>query len=671
MRHVGELLTRRSFSGRIGGVLAAGSLASCASSHGSNPIDDAGSWPEWGRDPGGARFSPLDQINRHNVGNLRPAWTHHCGEISDGSSNPTRTAYECTPLMADGTLFVTTPYNRVLALDPETGVERWAFDPGLDLSRRYNLWANRGVGLWRHGSNRRLLHGTLDGRLIALDGASGKPCSDFGDGGTVDVGVRLTSPPTIFEDLAIIGGNAPTLRAFDVRSGQLVWTRHKVPPDDEYARATWNRDSWKRRKGGVAWPPLSVDSERGLLYVPTDSPSYDYYGGDRVGDNLYANCLLALDAATGEHRWHFQATHHDIWDYDLCAQPVLFDLTGRAQSGPARDYQFAGPETPDDGGIVDPATAHRLAKRIPAVAQVSKQGFVYVLNRETGAPLFDIEEQPVPQECAPGEYPALTQPIPSKPAPFVRQSMTPDELATVTPEHNAWAKELASRYRMAPLYHPGTEDGVIIFPSNQGGGEWGGACYDPRGRFFVNGTNLADILVMEARSASNPGQAVGRELISREGLRGDVTYRRKRIDVRQNKFWDPEKLWPCQQPPWGVLSSIDLWTGEYDWQVPLGEIPELTARGVPPTGTINMGGPIATAGDLVFIGASNDRRFRAFDSESGKILWEAELEGSGHANPMTYKGPESGRQFVVIAAGGGNKLSHKFTDALQAFALPR
>ncbi len=627
-------LTRRSFGRGVGLALAVGTVPSCSRQ------GDGGEWVDWGRDPGGTRFSPLDQIHRGNVGDLAPAWTHRCGEISDGTANRTRTAYECTPLMADGTLFVTTPFNRVLALDPESGRERWAFDPGLDLGKRYNLWANRGVSLWRHGSERRLLHGTLDGRLFALDAGSGKPCPDFGDGGMIDVGVRLTSPPAIFGNLAVIGGNSPTLRAFDVRSGKLVWTRHKVPEEDEAAIATWAGDSWKKRRGGVAWPPLSVDRERGLLYVPTDSPTYDYYGGDRAGDNLYSNCVLALDAATGNYRWHFQATHHDIWDYDLCAQPVLCDI---------------GKE----------------GRTVPAVAQVSKQGFLYLLHRETGQPLFDIEERPVPQRCAPGESPAATQPIPSKPAPFVRQSMTPDELSTVTPEHGAWARELASRFQIAPLFHPGTERGVIIFPCNQGGGEWGGGCFDPTtGRFFVNGTNLADIVVMEARRASRPAQPVGREVITREGLHEDVTYRRKAIDVRQNKFWHPETLWPCQEPPWGVLSSIDLATGDYDWQVPLGEVPELTAVGVPPTGTINMGGPIVTAGGLLFVAGSNDRRFRAFDSSSGRILGEGELDGSGHANPMTYTGPQSGRQFVVIAAGGGNKLSHKFTDALQAFALP-
>ncbi len=659
---MGQPFSRRSFNRRIGAAIAGGALAGCGASESRTRHE----WREWGRDPGGNRFSPLAQINRDNVAELRPAWTHHCGEVSDGSRNPTRTAYECTPLMADGTLYVTTPFNRVLALDPETGAERWAFDPGLDLSRRYNLWANRGVALWQRGSQKRLLHGTLDGRLIALDAATGKPCQDFGTGGAVDVGSRLTSPPAIYGDLAIIGGNAPTLRAFDVHSGKLVWTRHKVPADDDFAKATWNRDSWSNRRGGVAWAPLSVDTERGLVYVPSDSPTYDYYGGDRVGDNLYANCLLALDADTGELAWHFQATRHDIWDYDLCAQPVLCDLKQRSAPVPGQ------PQATRDGqGIfVDSRTARDLAQTVPAVAQVSKQGFLYVLNRETGKPLFDIEERAVPQTCAPGEYPAQTQPMPSKPAPFVRQSMAPDELSTVTPEHHAWAQALAERFQIAPLYHPGTESGVIIFPCNQGGGEWGGGCYDPRGRFFVNGTNLADIVVMEARDAKAPGRAVGREIVTREGLHRDVTYRRKRIDVRQNKFWDPDKLWPCQQPPWGVLSSIDLCTGEYDWQVPLGEVPELTARGIPPTGTINLGGPLATAGDLVFIGASNDRRFRAFDSETGAILWEAELEGSGHANPMTYAGPESGRQFVVIAAGGGNKLSHKFADALQAFALP-
>ena len=628
-------LTRRRFNAGLGGAVALGALHGACGRSGT-----AGEWPEWGREPGGTRYSPLTEIHRGNVAALQPAWTHRCGEISDGSSNPTRTAYECTPLMADGSLYVTTPYNRVLALDPETGVERWAFDPGLDLSRRYNLWANRGVGLWRNGSQRRLLHGTLDGRLIALDAATGKPCPDFGESGQVNVGVRLTSPPTVVGDLAVIGGNAPTLRAFDVRSGKLAWTRHKVPQDDEAARHTWDGDSWKRRRGGVAWTPLSADLERGLLYVPTDSPTYDYYGADRAGDNLYSNCVLALDAASGEYVWHFQATHHDIWDYDLCAQPVLCDIRR--------------------GGLA-----------VPAVVQTSKQGFVYVLHRETGEPLFDITETPAPQHCTPGEQPAATQPIPAKPTPFVRQSMSPDELSTVTPAHHAWAKELASRYQIAPLYHPGTERGVIIFPCNQGGGEWGGGCFNPQtGRFLINGTNLADIVVMEARDSEQPARPVGREIVTREGLAGSVTYRRKRIDVRQNKFWDPETLWPCQQPPWGVLSSIDLATGDYDWQVPLGEVPELTARGVPVTGTINMGGPVVTAGGLAFIGGSNDRRFRAFDTDTGEILWEAELDGSGHANPMTYAGPDSGRQFVVIAAGGGNKLSHKFTDALQAFALP-
>ena len=628
-------LSRRSFNRRIGGALAATALPSCASGS-----KGAGEWPEWGGDSGGARSSPLAQINRGTVGGLELAWTHRCGEISDGTANRTRSAYECTPLMADGALYVTTPYNRVLALDPESGEERWAFDPGLDLSRRYNLWANRGVSLWRQGTERRLLHGTLDGRLIALDPETGEACPDFGEGGALDVGVRLTSPPTIFGDLAIIGGNAPTLRAFDVRSGQLVWTRHKVPADDEAAKATWEGESWKDRRGGVAWPPLSTDKDRGILYVPTDSPTYDYYGGDRAGRNLYSNCLLALDAATGDYRWHFQATHHDIWDYDLCAQPVLCDI-------------------------------HRDGKLVPAVVQVSKQGFLYVFDRVTGDPLFDIEERPVPQDCAPGEKPSATQPIPSKPAPFVRQSMTADELSTVTPEHNAWARKLAERYRIAPLYHPGTEAGVIVFPCNQGGGEWGGGCFDPKtGRFFVNGTNLADIIVLEARRARNPRESTGREIVTREGLGSAVTYRRKAIDVRQNKFWHPETLWPCQEPPWGVLSSIDLATGEYDWQVPLGEVPELSAIGAPPTGTINMGGPIVTAGGVLFIAGSNDRRFRAFDSSNGRILWEAELDGSGHANPMTYLSPGSGRQFVVIAAGGGNKLSHKFTDSLQAFALP-
>lgn len=628
-------LTRRDFAKGL--ALSAGALGACADG-GDNAVD--GEWRSWGRDAGGARFSPLDQIDKENVAELRPAWTHHCGEISDGTQDGTRTAYECTPLMANGRLYVTTPYNRVLALDPETGEEIWEFDPGLGAGRRYNLWANRGAAYWTHGEERRLLYGTLDGRLIALHADDGKPCSDFGDGGEVNVGVRLTSPPAVWGDLAIIGGNVPVLRAFDVRTGKPAWMFHKVPPDDETAKKTWAGESWRNRRGGVAWPPLSVDEDRGMLFVPTDSPTYDYYGADRAGDNLYSNCVLALDAETGDRKWHFQATHHDIWDYDLCAQPMLFDML-------------------QDG------------ERVPMLAQTSKQGFVYVLNRETGEPIFGVDEKPVPQAAAPGEVPSPTQPIPRKPGPFVRQAMTPDELSDATPEHRAWGEKLLAKYPPKPLYHPGTEEGVIIFPCNQGGGEWGGGCFDPTtGRFFINGTNLADILILEPRDASEPGRAIGREIVTREGLSDRVTYRKVQADVRQSKFWHPETLWPCQNPPWGVLSSIDMATGEYDWQVPLGEVPELTAKGIPKTGTINMGGPIVTAGGLLFIGGSNDRRFRAFDRDTGAELWETELEGSGHANPMTYVSPESGRQFVVIAAGGGNKLSHKFTDALQAFALP-
>jgi len=598
-----------------------------------------GDWPAWGGDDAGTRFSSIDQINKTNVSELQRAWVHHTGEISDGSQNPTRTAYECTPLMIDDLLYVVTPYNRLLALNPEDGTETWAFDPKLDLGKRYNLWANRGCSYWTDGSDARLHYGTLDGRIIALDARSGKPCPDFGAGGELRVQVRLTSPPAICGDLAVIGGNAPTLRAFDVRSGRLAWTFHKAPPYDQAALATWAGDSAKNRRGGVAWPPLSYDQPRNILYVPTDSPTYDYYGGDRAGDNLYSNCILALDASSGKLLWHYQVTHHDIWDYDLPAQPVLFDI-------------------------------ERGGERVPALAQVTKQGFVFVLNRVSGEPIFPIEERPVPTNCVPGEHPSPTQPIPTKPAPIARQGMTPDEFSTVTPEHNAWARQLAARYPVKPLYHPGTEQGVIIFPCNQGGGEWGGGCFDPQtGRFFANATNLGDILQMELRRDSIAPTPTGRELVTQEGETAQLVHRRRRIDVRQNKFWDPDKLWPCQQPPWGALTAIDMATGGHAWQVPLGEIDELTKKGIPKTGTINMGGPIVTAGGLVFIAGSNDERFRAFDRDTGEELWTTRLEGSGHANPMTYLGPRSGKQFVVIAAGGGNKLSHRFTDALEGFSL--
>ena len=622
----GQNISRRVFAKRVSASVAATSvgatlLSGCESRQTTltsemTPTNRGAGWPYWGGDQKGTRFSPLKQINKDNVHRLQHAWTYHTGDISDGTTNPTRTAFECTPIVVDGRMFIVTPFGRAVALDPETGKELWVYDPQLDLNKRYNLWANRGAVYWRSGNERRLLYGTLDGRLIALNAETGRPCPDFGQQGTVYVNAVMTSPPTIYRDLVIVGGTKPVLNAYHVRNGQLAWTFHKVPPTDERAKSTWAGDSWKHRRGSVAWAPLSVDEERGMLFVPTDSPTYDYYGGDRAGDNLYANCVLALEVTTGKLIWHFQTSHHDIWDYDLPAQPVLIQV-------------------------------RRGTQQIPAVAQITKQGFVFVLDRLTGEPLFPVEERSVPASHLPAEVTSPTQPFPTKPAPFARQSMTLDELSTVTTEHHAWARELADKYPLGSLYHPGTLEGVIIFPSNQGGGEWGGAAFDPQTqRLYVNGTNLADILAMEN------------------------TYLRRQIGIRQNKFWDPKKLWPCQQPPWGTLTAFDTSSGETVWQVPLGVVEELVEKGIPPTGTINIGGPIVTAGGLVFIGASNDSRFRAFDRDTGKELWVAKMDGSGHAVPMTYQGPKSGRQYVVIAAGGGNKLSHRFTDALVAFALP-
>jgi quinoprotein glucose dehydrogenase len=588
------------------------------------------------------RYSPLKQINAGNVAKLKVAWTFNTGDVSDGTTLPVRSAFEATPLIHDGVMYVTTPFCRLIALDPETGKQIWAFDPKIDKDRPYNLYINRGATLWTDGKRKRLFFGTLDGRLFSIDAASGEAVKEFGGGGWIDLragvadkfmnrGYALTSPPVVYRNLLITGalvadgeprGPSGDIRAFDAGTGKLVWQFHTVPRAGEAGVETWEKDSWQDRGGVNAWSMLSVDHERGMVFAPLTSPSTDYYGGDRKGANLYGDSVVALEAATGKVKWHFQTVHHNIWDYDLPAQPVLVTVT-------------------------------RDGKPVPAVAQVTKTGFTFLFDRLTGKPLFPIEERPVPKSEVPGEEAWPTQPFPVKPPPFIRQSMTREDLTDVTPETKAFCEALTRDAVFGTLYTPIGLKPTVLFPGTNGGANWGGASFDPETQtLYVNSMDVG----MFTRLVKRPEGSV-------------IPYRTQGFGTPNSRFWD-KNLIVCQKPPWGHLTAIDLNQGDFRWRSVLGVVDALIAKGIPPTGTSNIGGSIVTAGGLVFIGATNDRRFRAFDKRSGKEVWTTMLPASAHATPATYIGKRTKKQFVVVAAGGGNKYSEVYSDSLVAYSLP-
>jgi quinoprotein glucose dehydrogenase len=599
-------------------------------------------WPAYGGDPGGTKYSSLKQINRANVTTLKPAWTYHTGDVSDGTAWPVRSAFETTPLVIDGVLYLTTPFNRVIALEADTGKELWAFDPKLDREKPHNLFINRGAAYWSDGKAKRIFLGTLDGRLFSLDAATGKPDDNFAEAGHVNLraGVAdkspnrvygMTSPPAIYKNLVICGsitsdgepqGPLGDVRAFDARSGKLAWTFHTVPRKGEFGNDTWEGDSWKDRAAVNPWSILSVDTERGIVYLPLTSPAVDFWGGDRKGQNLFGDALVALDAATGKRLWHFQTVHHNLWDYDLPAQPNLVTVT-------------------------------RDGKPVAAVAQVTKTGFTFLFDRVTGKPLFEIEERPAGKSEVEGEQAWPTQPHPLKPPPYARQGMRPDELSNVTPESHAYCAKLAEGATFADIYTPVGLHKTVLFPGTNGGANWGGASFDPETHtLYVNSADAGMILQMVKRPEGSL-----------------IPYRTQGFGSPNSRFWD-ENLYPCQKPPWAFLTAIDLDKGEFRWRSVLGVVDELTAKGVPQTGADNIGGSMVTAGGLVFIGATNDARFRAFDKDSGKELWVTRLPASAHATPMTFQSKKTGKQYVVIAAGGGNKYNKTFSDSLIAFALP-
>ena len=598
-------------------------------------------WISYGGDPGGMQYSSLDQINRENVGRLKEAWVHDTGDFSDGSELPTFSSFQTTPLMVDGVLYVSTVFHRLLALDPDTGKKLWEFDPKFDRNERVNMYKSRGVAYWTDGKAKRIFLGDQLGRLFSVDTATGKADSAFGTAGMVDLkqGMMgdyghlrfgLGSPVAPCGNVLVAGswvsdgepqGPSGDIQAVDARTGRRVWRFHSIPRPGEFGHDTWEGDSWKDRSGVNAWSNLSVDEERQMVFVPLTSPGTDFYGGDRKGDNLFSDSIVALDCRTGKRVWHFQTIHHDLWDWDLPSQPSL-------------------------------VTVRRDGKPVPAVAQTTKTGFVFLLHRETGKPLFEVQEQPVPQGNIPSEYYSPTQPVPVKPPPFVRQAMTRDEITDVTPESRAECLEMVKdAYVEGPLFRPIGRQLTVMFPGTNGGSNWGGAAFDPESQvLYINSMDVGAFVRMVSRP---------------EGSK--VPFRAR--GTKYGRFWDSNQ-YPCQKPPWGSLTAIDLNTGEFRWQSILGEFDELTRRGVPKTGTPSLGGPIVTAGGLVFIAATNDSRIRAFDKKSGEEVWVRRLPASGHATPMTYVGPKTGKQFVVIAAGGGNKYNKVFGGKLVAFALP-
>jgi quinoprotein glucose dehydrogenase len=665
-------------------------------------------WSTYGGTSDQIRYSTLRQIHRGNVRRLERVWTYDSGEPG---------GLQTQPIVVGDVLYAYTPTHKAFALRADTGAPIWTFDSGIK-----GQGANRGLMYWASGDDARV-YAAVDQYLYALDAATGKPISTFGQDGRIDLrrdlgrdpdtqSVRLTSPGVVYKDLLIVGGRVSEglpaspgyVRAYSAKTGQLEWTFHTIPNPGEAGYETWSKDSWLENGAANSWPGMALDEATGILYVPTGSAAADFYGGNRVGDNLYANCLIALNAQTGERLWHFQFVRHDIWDRDLPSPPNLV----RVRHG---------------------------GRTIEAVAQATKQGFVFLFDRRTGTPLFPIEYRSFPRSDVPGEVTAGTQPMPTSPRAFARQRLTSELLTTRTPEAAAWARRELETYRNGGPFQPfavGAQ--TIVFPGFDGGAEWGGQAFDPdTGLYYVNANDLAWTGGLAPAEDPTTGRGVYRQHCAachRDDRQGtppqmpglvDIAKRRTRMEIAttiekgagrmpgfpalqreaidavveylvsgQNeaittdreaplvpyrftgykKFLDPDG-YPAVAPPWGTLSAIDLNTGAFAWRIPLGEYPELVARGQTKTGTENYGGPIVTAGGLVFIGATNfDRKFRAFDKRTGELLWQTLLPFSGNATPATYE--VHGRQYVAIAAGGGKGARGSASGGVYvAFALPR
>lgn len=623
----------------------------------------AGEWPAYGRDPGGARHSPLAQIDTANVRQLAPAWTYRTGELAIKVERGAPPSLEVTPILVDGTLYLSTPLGRVIALDPATGRERWRFDAEVNVNAGYGDFTSRGVSSWRDAAAprdgacaHRIFQATIDARLIALDAATGRPCDAFGRKGTVDLrrGLRIapfefpayqqTSPPLVLGDLVIVGSSiadnsrsnpaSGEVRAFDARTGRLVWTWYPIPQGEAAAaQSSWGGNSARRTGGANAWSVLVADPARGLIFVPTSSAAPDYYGGLRPGDNRYANSVVALRAATGEVAWHFQTVHHDLWDYDNAAPPALADVL-------------------------------RGDSRIPVVLQATKTGMLYVLHREHGTPVFPVEERPVPRSEIVGEQAWPTQPFTAFTSPLSPHRYTPDDAWGPTANDRAACREVMAGLRGGSIFTPPSREGTLVVPSNIGGAHWGGVAVDPQQGLAIVPVNTVAALVQlipdrefDPDSASAISSRTGDQFTRMRGT-GWVMPRRILLG--------PSGL-PCTPPPFGTLVAVSLRTGAIAWQVPLGAMPLPDgSRGPAEWGSPNLGGAITTAGGLTFIGASLDRAIRAFETRTGRELWRADLPAGAKATPMTYE--FGGRQYVVIAAGGGGLWGAG--DSIVAFALP-
>lgn len=676
-----------SFPGRI--VLTSGltiALAACASLPGAAASTTrAGAdadWPAYGRDRGGERFSPLTRIDRSNVAALTVAWRFSTGEAGAGYETGARTSFEATPLVVDGTMYFSTALGRVFALDAATGAERWRFNPGVARVAHFGDFTSRGVSYWVDPTARagarcaaRIFVATIDARLIALDASTGGTCASFGDGGSIDMrrGLRnapfeyeeyeVTSPPAVVNGTLVVGSavadNSRTdaasgeVRAFDARTGALRWSWDPVPQDPaDPAYPTWEGRDAHRTGAANAWSVIAADSARDLVFVPTSSPSPDYYGGMRLGDNRYANSIVALRASTGKVAWSFQTVHHDLWDYDNAAPPLL-------------------------------ATVRRDGREVAVVMQATKSGMLYVLDRDSGVPVFPVEERPVPPSTVSGERASPTQPFSTLPA-LSPHRLTADDAFGVDSADRAACRATIASLRNEGIFTPPSTEGTLVVPSNVGGAHWGGLAWDRARQLVIVPVNeVAAQVQLLPRSSPHSMSEPGWEYA---GMKGTPYMMRRRI------LLSPAGV-PCTKPPFGSLVAVSLATGQVAWRVPLGTprppkpvpaAPAATGEQVrsglatiaagasdsalAALGSPNLGGAVVTAGGLVFIGATIDQRLRAFDVETGRVLWQAQLPAGGKATPMTYMA--NGRQYVAIAAGGDGAVFGK-GDELVVFALPR